>query len=99
MIFKDTRVNTMKVIEIIVKKYGTYPMRGQNIKYSITVLVLGTTDEKFDKMKSEYSFDHKISRWVLEDSRMNEQHGFEDEFVIVVTTNYFNAWIDKTGSG
>jgi hypothetical protein len=92
VIFKDTRVNTMKVIEMVVEKYGTYPMRGQNIKYSITVLVLGPTDEKFEKMKSEYSIGHKISRWVQEATRMaNGQHGFEDEFVIVVTTSYFKA--------
>ena len=91
MIFKDTRVNTMKVIEMVVEKYGTYPMRGRNIKYSITVLVLGTTDEKFEKMKSEYSFDHKISRWVRKDTIRVGQHGFEDEFVIVVTNTIFKA--------
>ena len=66
-------------------------MRGQNIKYSITVLVLDTTDEKFEKMKSEYSFDHKISRWVQEATRVYGQHGFEDEFVIIVTNNFLKA--------
>ena len=91
VIFKDTRVNTLKVIEMVVEKYRTYPMRGQNTKYSITVLVLDTTDEKLEKMKSEYLSDHKISRWVQEDTVGVGQHGFEDEFVIVVTTNFFKA--------
>ena len=91
VIFKDTHVDTVKVIEMVVEKYGTYPMRGQNIKYSITVLVLDTTDEKFEKMKSEYLFDHKISRWVQEDTSEAGQHGFEDEFVIVVTRYFFRA--------
>ena len=88
VIFKDTRVNTVKVIEMVVEKYGTYPMRGRNIKYSITVLVKGTTDEKFEKMKSDYSFDdHKISRWVREDASNFDdgQHGF------VVTNSVFKA--------
>ena len=63
VIFKDTRVNTVKVIEMVVEKYGTYPMRGRNIKYSITVLVVGDTICKYEieKMKREYS-----CRWVEE---------------------------------
>ena len=36
--------------------------------------------------------DHKISRWVHEDRNIDGQHGFEDEFVILVTTrNFFKA--------
>ena len=76
---------------MVVETFGRDPMRVRNTKYSITVLVMNTTDEKFEKMKSEYSFDHKITRWLLEDSHYVGQHGFEDEFVILFTSKYFKA--------